>query len=129
MSATIPRKELSIMSKINTKKPVAIAMGAALTGGLLATGVANAAENPFGLSELGSGYMQVAGAHMEGKCGGAPKAEEGKCGEGKCGGAQTQTKTQEGKCGGAAKAEEGKCGGAPKAKEGKCGEGKCGAGN
>jgi uncharacterized low-complexity protein len=112
------------MSKTNTKKPVAIAMGAALTGGLLAAGSANAADNPFGLSELGSGYMQVAAHHEgkcgEGKCGGAkPKAEEGKCGEGKCGGAKTQT--MEGKCG------EGKCGGAkPKAEEGKCGEGKCG---
>jgi uncharacterized low-complexity protein len=126
MSETLVcNQEKLTMSKTNTKKPIAIAMGAALTGGLLATGVANAAENPFGLSELGSGYMQVAGAHMEGKCGegkcgGAKaKAEEGKCGEGKCGGAKA--KAEEGKCG------EGKCGGAkPKAEEGKCGEGKCG---
>jgi uncharacterized low-complexity protein len=114
------------MSKQISKKPVVIAMGAALAGSLLSAGAVNAAANPFGLSDLGSGYMQVA----EGKCGGMPKAEEGKCGakpkaeEGKCGGAP---KAEEGKCGGAPKAEEGKCGAKPKAAEGKCGEAKCGA--
>ena len=112
------------MSKQISKKPVIIAMGAALTGGLLAAGGVNAAANPFGLSELGSGYMQVA----EAKCGAQPmpKAEEGKCG-----GAKPAAMPAEGKCGGqpAPKAEEGKCGGKPDAKpaEGKCGEAKCGA--
>ncbi|MEJ2307938.1 MAG: low-complexity protein [Gammaproteobacteria bacterium] len=86
------------MSKKTTMKPVATAIGAALAGSLT-LGAANAAENPFGLSELGSGYMQLAGAH------------EGKCGEGKCGEAETKAAESEGKCG-----------------EGKCGEGKCGEG-
>ena len=49
-------------------------------------GTATAADNPFGLSELGSGYMQLASSH------------EGKCGEGKCGG---EKKAKEGSCGGA----------------------------
>jgi uncharacterized low-complexity protein len=115
---TIPNQEKLTMTKQISKKPVAIAMGAALTGGLLAAGTANAAANPFALSEMGSGYMQMA----EGKCGGN-KAEEAKCGgkaeEAKCGG-----KAEEAKCGG--KAEEAKCGAKPKAEEGKCGEGKCG---
>jgi uncharacterized low-complexity protein len=105
------------MSNSNTRKPLAIAAGAALVTSLASASAVNAAENPFAITELPGGYM-VADSHMEGKCG------EGKCGgdkkegEGKCG---------EGKCGGAAKsAEEGKCGGAKKEGEGKCGEGKCG---
>ena len=94
------------MSKQSTLTPLAAALGAAFVTSLATTPVANAAENPFAMSELSNGYM-VAGGHMkEGKCG------EGKCGEGKCGGdkASAEAKpTMEGKCG-----------------EGKCGEGKCG---
>ena len=109
------------MSKKFELKPIAAAVGAALTASVIAMPTANADENPFGMTELSSGYM-VAG-NEEGKCGegkcgegkcGEGKAEEGSCGEGKCG---------EGKCGegkAEAAAEEGKCG------EGKCGEGKCG---
>ncbi len=75
------------MSNSKTMKPIATAIGATLAGAL-AIGQAQAAENPFGLSELDGGYMQVA---MEGKCGGSmgQKAKtmmEGKCGAGKCGG-------------------------------------------
>jgi len=108
------------MSKISTFKPLAVAMGAAFVTSLATTPVANAAENPFAMSELASGYM-VADSHMEGKCG------EGKCGgdkakkEGKCGGDKAKKDRdcaeKEGKCG------EGKCGGdkAKSMKEGKCG--------
>ena len=101
------------MSKKTHIKPVATAIGVALAGAL-GTNVASAAENPFGLSEIGSGYMQVAQA-------------EGKCGEGKCGGDKAKAET-EGKCGGDKAESEGKCGGdKDKATtEGKCGEGKCG---
>ncbi|MGD8643065.1 MAG: low-complexity protein [Chromatiales bacterium] len=112
------------MRKINKLNPVAAAMGVALVTSMTAlpAAAAQAADNPFGMTKLSSGYM-VAGAHMgkEGKCGegkcGGDKAKEGKCGEGKCGG---DMKMKEGKCG------EGKCGGDMKMKEGKCGEGKCG---
>jgi uncharacterized low-complexity protein len=118
------------MSNKTVMKPLAIALGATFVTSLAGTTVANAAENPFSMNELSSGYM-VAG-EAEGKCGsGETKAKEGKCGEGKCGG--TETKAKEGKCGegkcgsGETKAKEGKCGsGETKAKEGKCGEGKCG---
>jgi uncharacterized low-complexity protein len=110
-------QEIRKMSK-KQMKPVVAAIGAAVVGSLT-LGTATAAENPFGLSELGSGYMQLASSHMEGKCGG-DKDKEGKCGEGKCGG----DKDMEGKCGGD-KDMEGKCGG-DKGMEGKCGEGKCG---
>ena len=103
------------MSNRVTKKPVAVAIGAALITSIAAAGVAHASA--FAVSSLGSGYMLSAGdppaggeKPAEGKCG------EGKCGEGKCG----ADKKGEGKCG-ADKKGEGKCG------EGKCGEGKCGA--
>ena len=100
------------MSKQSTLKPLAAALGAAFVTSLATAPVANAAENPFAMSELSSGYM-VAGSHMkEGKCG------EGKCGEGKCGGDKAAA--------GAKTMEEGKCGGDKAMKEGKCGEGKCG---
>ena len=89
------------MSNKSTLKPLAAALGAAFVTSLATTPVANAAENPFAMSELSGGYM-VAGGHMK----------EGKCGEGKCG---------EGKCGGDKAGAEAK-----PMKEGKCGEGKCG---
>ena len=60
------------MSK-KTTTPIAAVVGAALVGGLSAANIANASENPFGATQLESGYMLLAGA-------------EGKCGEGKCGG-------------------------------------------
>jgi len=131
-----------MMSKKTNLKPLAAAVGAAVTGTLLVAGSVNAAENPFGMTEMKSGYMQLAemegkcGGNMpkaeEGKCGGKPKADEGKCGEAKCGANKAKPKAAEGKCGNMPKAEEGKCGGKPKAAEGKCGnmpkaeEGKCG---
>ena len=93
------------MSHKSTLKPLAVAMGAAFVTSLTIAPVANAAENPFAMTELSSGYMV------------AEKAE-GKCGEGKCGADKAK---KEGKCG------EGKCGADKAKKEGKCGEGKCGA--
>ena len=104
-----------------TKTPLALAIGTAFAASLAASNIANAApnsSNPFAMSELNSGYMQVADSHMK----------EGKCGEGKCGGAKDtkEGKCGEGKCGGAKDTKEGKCGGAKDTKEGKCGEGKCG---
>ena len=89
--------------KNSTKKPLAAALGAAFVTSMAFVPAANAESNPFGASELETGYMVLA---------------EGKCGEGKCGG----DKAKEAKCG------EGKCGG-DKAKEAKCGEGKCGSSN
>ncbi|HUT42543.1 MAG TPA: hypothetical protein VM011_14525 [Gammaproteobacteria bacterium] len=143
------------MSKKTTLKPLAVAMGAAFVTSLAGTGVANAAANPFAMSDLSSGYMVAEMA--EGKCGAKTKSQEGKCGE--------KMKSEDGKCG------EGKCGmksldadgdgnitreefmtghetmfgkmdangdgtidaaeqdaGMKMMKEGKCGEGKCGEG-
>ena len=94
------------------KSSVATALGAVVIGSLAST-VAVAEINPFGMQSLESGYSQFAaeGKCGEGKCGGDKSAKEGKCGEGKCGGDKS---AKEGKCG------EGKCGGDKKAKEGKC---------
>jgi len=137
------------MSK-QTNKPIALAVGAALVGGLALSASA------FAMTDLSSGYM-VASATA-----GEPKAGEGKCGEGKCG-MEKMDVDKDGKIStaefGAAhkgdtskfaahdtnkdgyvtadelkahKGAEGKCGGEKAADpkkadmEGKCGEGKCG---
>ena len=87
---------------MSKKTLVTTAIGTAFVASMAAAPVASAAENPFALSGLSSGY-QVADSH---------KAKEGKCGG---------TKESE------MKAKEGKCGDAAKMKDGKCGEGKCGS--
>ena len=107
------------MSKKMT--PIAAALGAAFAMSIAAAPVSADTANPFGMSDLSSGYQQVAeGKCGEGKCGAEKKAKEAKCGEGKCGAKKKAKKHgTEAKCG------EGKCGG-DKKKEAKCGEGKCG---
>jgi uncharacterized low-complexity protein len=128
------RKYQMSMSK-KTLTPIAAALGTTFVVSLAASPVVLAAENPFALNNLSSGYMVAEeGKCGEGKCGenkdtsaegkcGEDKEAEGKCGEnkeaeGKCG--ENKDTSAEGKCG------EGKCGEKQKAHEGKCGEGKCG---
>ena len=94
------------MNKKFDKNQLAVAVGAAFLTSLGSVGIANAESNPFEVAELQSGYIQLAEADGEGKCG-----------EGKCGGEKSDG---EGKCG------EGKCGTEKTDGEGKCGEGKCG---
>lgn len=126
----------------NSRKPVAIAVGAALAGGLALAGSA------FSMQPLAQGYALGAGQPHHGD-----HKAEGKCGEGRCGMAKMDTDgdgrisraefearhegkaekfagidangdgfidASEMKAHHEAKAAEGKCG------EGKCGEGKCG---
>jgi uncharacterized low-complexity protein len=100
-----------IMTKKSELKTVTAALGTTFAVSLAAIPMANAADNPFGVTQFQSGYMVSA---EEGKCGG-DKDAEGKCGgdkdkdaEGKCGG--DKDKDAEGKCGGE-KDAEGKCGG------------------
>ncbi len=121
------------MSKQNTLRPIAAALGTTFVVSLALSPMAGAEQNPFSMTELSGGYM-VADHHEgndtsaegkcgEGKCGEKRKAHEGKCGadtdtsaEGKCG---------EGKCGEKRKAHEGKCGAEmddAKAAEGSCGD-------
>ncbi|MBS3935064.1 MAG: hypothetical protein KGZ43_02735 [Sulfuritalea sp.] len=98
------------------KTTLALAAGAAFVATTAFAPLASAADNPFGMAKLDSGYQLAQ----------ADKKADGKCGEGKCGGAKkVDDKKKDGKCG------EGKCGGDKKAaddkkKDGKCGEGKCG---
>lgn len=80
-----------------SNKNIALALSGAFALSIAATTV-NAAENPFAIKALSSGY-QVADHHE--------KMKDGKCGEGKCG---AEMKKEMGE----------------KAQDGKCGEGKCG---
>ncbi len=127
----------------NQKKPVAIALGTALAGGLVLSGSA------FAVQPLAQGYLLSAqeAAKTEMK---EDKAKEGKCGmdvmdtdkDGKVSRAEFDAKhadkadkakfdmadaNKDGFIDAAeGKAKEGACGGDKKAGEGKCGEGKCG---
>ena len=73
---------------MNCKRQRVMALALTMGGAaFVSTGSVSAAtDNPFGMTELNSGYMQLAGANT-GK--GAPKKSisvlEGKCGSGKCG--------------------------------------------
>lgn len=98
---------------MSKKTLIATAVGSAFVASMATAPIVAAAENPFALTGLSSGY-QVADNHGEMK----PtdkKMPEGKCGEGKCGATKKGEKSTEMK---------------PtdkKMPEGKCGEGKCGA--
>ena len=120
------------MKKIN-KSPLAVAMGAALIS-TFATATANAEANPFGMTELSTGYMQVAEAAKtaEMACGASMNMAKPKTPEGACAGttkaAGTASKTTEGSCGDMMKdgkmkpGMEAACGAMMKGKEGACGE-------
>jgi uncharacterized low-complexity protein len=122
--------------KKTSKTPLMAAMGAALISTAAST-AANAEVNPFGVTELSSGYMQVAemscGANMkmpqgkgaDGACAGAKKSDakkmtdtkaapaDGKCGAGTCGAMMKDGKMKEGMenvCGAMMKGKEGECG-------------------
>lgn len=103
-------------------KPLALTIGAAMATTLSAGSIANTETNPFAMSELSSGYMQVAEEEKsetkEGKRGG--KMKEGSCSAGNCGG--KMKKDAEGECGGAGMTEE-----TEKKSEGNCAGDKCGA--
>ncbi len=112
------------MKKINKTSFV----NAALISTIVVTGVAQAQENPFEVTELSSGYMQVA----EMACGAGMKMEKPKAPEGACAGNKATTpattKSSEGKCGDMMdgdkmkKGMENACGAMMKGKEGACGE-------
>jgi uncharacterized low-complexity protein len=87
-----------------SKRVLKTVMGAAVVS---LSAVANASENPFGIKDLDSGYLQVAEAGKEQK--------EMVCGEGKCGG--QMMKSQEMNCGAMKKQSQEQ---EKKAMEGKC---------
>lgn len=106
-------------------KTLALVLGGAFAAAVGVSPVVHAAENPFALKTLSSGYM-VADHHEGGE-----KMKDGKCGAGKCGANMKKKKAEEGNCG-AKESKEGNCGADKKAKEGNCGaekkdkEGSCG---
>ncbi|HCT98672.1 MAG TPA: hypothetical protein DF614_00925 [Methylococcaceae bacterium] len=110
------------MKKMTT--PFAATIGAALISGVSATAV-NAQENPFGATQLSSGYMQLAAAEMA--CGANMKMDAPKTAEGACAGKKSES-AAEGKCGNMMdgdkmkKGMESACGAMMKGKEGACGE-------
>lgn len=94
--------------------PIASVLGVTLAATLAAAPIAQADQNPFGVSEMSDGYMLA--------------DTEGQCGEGKCGDDMKKAtdKEKEGKHDDMEKDKEGKCGDMKKDKdkEGKCGEDK-----
>ncbi len=105
--------------KKRSLKPLAIAVGAALTLGVASIPVANANTSPFQGQKLQNGYNladnhATTDEHASDTAKGDKEDANGKCGDGKCG------KAKDGKCG------KGKCG-KDKKDHGKCGTGKCGS--
>ena len=84
------------MSNKTKLTPIAAALGTTFAVSLMTSPVANAAENPFELNDLNSGYMQLA---------------EGNCGEGKCGEGEGEGSCGEGEGDGEGTCGEGSCGG------------------
>lgn len=118
--------------KLSNKTPLVLAVSSTVIAGLTPTlihaeslsGVQE--NNPFELTELSTGYMQM--AKSDSSSDSASKMKSGSCGEGKCGSATmsgSEEKTAEGKCAGNKPMPKAKK--ADKATEGKCGEGKCGS--
>ena len=102
------------MEKTFSKKPLAIAIGAAFAATLGASTLASAETSPFAAKDMTAGYLLVAD-NGEAAAEAEPAATEGEDA------AEAEgEKEGEGKCG------EGKCGEDKKDGEGKCGEGKCG---
>ncbi len=91
------------------KSPLIAAMGTALVTSMAAT-PAQAESNPFGMSEMSSGYMQVA---EKGWSVVPYKGKEAVCGEGQCGAMMDGDKMKKGlekTCGAMMKGKEGACG-------------------
>ena len=122
------------MKKIN-KTPLASAMSAVVVSAFTAT-AANAEANPFAMTELSDGYMQVAESDTTRGYSVKPwgskktkKTNEASCGEGRCGAmmdGDKMKKGQENSCGAMMKGNEGSCGNmnkdAEKLAKGKSGE-------
>ncbi len=97
------------MKKISLASSV---VGAALLG--VASVGAHAAQNPFAVQELSSGYS-VAAAESQGRF---LRRGQVRCRQGQ---ARSLKAGHEGSCGADRKAKEGSCGGEKKAGEGNCG--------
>jgi uncharacterized low-complexity protein len=90
---------------MKNKTTLILATGAAFAATAALAPIASAADNPFGMAKLDSGY-QLAAAD--------DKKKDGKCGEGKCGAGMSDKKPADDK------KKDGSCGG-DKKKDGSCG--------
>lgn len=102
--------------KKTIKTPLAAAIGTAVVS-TFTTSAVNAEANPFSMTELSEGYMQVAQSDSSANYTVKPfgkKAKESSCGEGKCGGMMDGDKMKKGM--------ESSCGAMMKGKEGACGD-------
>lgn len=106
------------MNKPPSRKPVALALGAAFA----LTGM-GAQASVFQFSDLASGYMLAAADAAKA---GDKKAEEARCGA-DCARNMKGTTEADAQAACAKAMAEGRCGSAKEKKEGKCGEGKCGS--
>ena len=101
------------MMKKTTKTLTTLGTAVAST---FAANAVNAESNPFAMTELDSGYMQLAQSDKAGemKCGSKMgKKKEAACGEGKCGSMMDDGKMKKGlesSCGAMMKGKEGACG-------------------
>ncbi len=95
--------------KKTKQSPLLLAIGTTLVSGLSITTVQAESSNPFVITELSDGYMQLAKADTDDKNAtkkenkGSEKMKTGACGEGKCGGDMMkggEEKTVEGSCAG-----------------------------
>ena len=106
-------------------KTLSLVLGGAFAASVAVAPLAGAAENPFAVKSLSSGYMVA--DNLDGD-----KMNDGKCGTGKCGSSMKKKKAEaaaagkpmEGDGGAEMKAKEGNCGAEKKAKEGNCGASK-----
>ena len=98
----------------SSNKTLTLVIGSAFVASIAATSI-HAAENPFALKTLATGYM-VADADTATP---ADKPKDGKCGTGKCSASKKKAMADKAAAGTADKAHEGSCS-ADKAKEGSC---------
>lgn len=101
------------------QKTLALVLGSAFAATVAMAPVANAAENPFAVKPLASGYMVADNQD------GGEKMKDGKCGTGKCGANKKkmmEEKAKEGNCSAEMKGKEGNCSAdkKEKMKEGTC---------
>jgi len=95
---------------MKSKIRLTLALGTALTLGMVAGTASAESTNPFSKPDAAPANMQLA------------EMKDGKCGAGKCGAGMKKSDKP---------MKDGKCGNMPKSKgmkDGKCGSGKCGTG-
>ncbi len=73
--STTIKKDVQRMKLMTSKKSLAIAIGTAFSASLVLTPAALADTNPFGVSELSGGYMQLAEAATPAKAAKSNKIE------------------------------------------------------